>query len=66
VSFATFVVRKSFVEWSIRDSRQPAKFAQAAKPFNYGNTEVAEEVNLLSVLRASAVRTRMPEDLRSL
>jgi len=35
VSFATFVVRKSFVEWCISDNRPRGKFAQAAKPFNY-------------------------------
>jgi NitT/TauT family transport system substrate-binding protein len=34
VSFATFVVRKSFVEWCIPDNRPPRKFAQAAKTFN--------------------------------
>jgi hypothetical protein len=33
VSFATFVVRKSFVGWRIRDNRPPEKFAQAARTF---------------------------------
>jgi hypothetical protein len=33
VSFATFVVRKSFVEWRIRDKRPPEKFAQGARTF---------------------------------
>ena len=31
VSFATFVMRKSFVEWRIPANRAPEKFAQAAK-----------------------------------
>jgi len=31
VSFANFVVRKSFVEWRIRDNRPPENFAKLGK-----------------------------------
>jgi hypothetical protein len=41
VSFANFVVRKSFVGWRIRNSRPPKTFAQAAKTFKHSSTKWA-------------------------
>jgi hypothetical protein len=45
VSFANFVVRKSFVGWRIRNSRPPKTFAQAAKTFKHSSTEAPRTKN---------------------